>query len=196
MMNKYMGFYELRFLNIPTVKWQEFTENTTLDEDMLWTLRVAVEKENDFNLPRFVGVTADEAYKRGRELLEKYRANGIVICYPYFIAEKSGVMDIRSGSLIVEAVEKDLWNLVTYGRKNVTINIKDDEFEYSGEKEFLTSEEIDSLIKNAGVIRHRYRDIVNEGGSIIAEWSFAYNTNTNHEPKGDRYLVFYEIRSI
>lgn len=195
-MNKYMGFYELRFLDIPTVKWHEFTENTVLDEDMLWTLRVAVERENDFNLPRLVGVTADEAYRKGGELLKRYRANGIVIYYPYFIAQKSGVIDVRKDSIVIEAVEKDLWNLVTYGRKNVTIYIKGDEFEFSGEREFLSGEEIDILVKNAGIIRHRYRDIIEEGRSVMAEWSFAYNTNIDREPKGSRYLVFYEIRSI
>jgi hypothetical protein len=69
-MNKYLGFYELKYLGIPTVPWKQFDNATTLDENYLWTIRSAVESGNDFNLPRAVGVSAEEACKKGRQMLE------------------------------------------------------------------------------------------------------------------------------
>jgi len=196
-MNKYMGFYELKSLSLPTVPWQEFTQDTALDDSLLWTVRVAVEKGDDHHLPRAVGVKADEAVRHGRELLQKYEGNGIVIYYPYFIAEKSGVLDINSKRTVIEAVEKDLWNLVTFGRKNVTVIIPEGhEAEYFGEEDFLYIIELEELLKYGSVMTGRYRQELSEGKSILAEWSYAYNTDIRFKPIGERYLVFYELRTI
>ena len=145
-MNKYMGFYELNSLSLPTVPWQLFTPTTILDKGLLWTVRVAVESGNDHNLPRAVGVSAGEAELKGNEFLKEYGSNGIVIYYPYFIAEKSGVLDINSHRTVIEAVDKDLWNLVTFGRKNLTVILpKDQPEEYFGEADFLDKYEISEL---------------------------------------------------
>ncbi len=196
-MNKYMGFYELKSLSLPTVPWQEFTRETDLDAELLWTVRVAVEKGDDHHLPRAVGVTASEAVRKGRELLQKYEGNGIVIYYPYFIAEKSGVLDINSKRAVIEAVEKDLWNLVTFGRKNVTVIIPaEHDAEYFGEAGFLDKNELEELLKCGSVMSGRYRQELSEGKSILAEWSYAYNTDIRFEPIGERYLVLYELRTV
>ena len=127
MMNKYMGFYELKALNIPSVQWKLFADDTVLDDRLLWTVRVATAAGDDMNLPRAVGVVSEEARMKGREFLLEYGKKGIVIYYPYFIAEKSGVLDINSRRLVIEAVDRDLWNLVTHGRKDVTIIVPADE---------------------------------------------------------------------
>lgn len=196
-MNKYMGFYELKSINLPTVQWKQFTNDTALDAGLLWTVRVAVEKGNDYHLPRAVGVTADKAIQQGRELLEEYADKGIVIYYPYFIAEKSGVLDITERRTVIEAVEKDLWNLVTFGRKNVTIIVSEgQETEYFGEKGFLSESELDELLRCVSVMSGRYRQELAEGKSILAEWSYAYNTDIRYKPIGERYLVFYELRTV
>lgn len=196
-MNKYMGFYELRSLYLPTVSWQQFTHDTTLDAGLLWTVRVAVEKGNDQHLPRAVGVTADEAVQNGRELLAEYDGNGIVIYYPYFIAEKSGVLDINSQRTVIEAVEKDLWNLVTFGRKNVTVIMPvEQETEFFGEADFLNDNELKELLRYGSVMSGRYRQELTEGKSVLAEWSYAYNTDIGFKPIGERYLVFYELRTV
>jgi hypothetical protein len=218
-MNKYIGFYELKSINLPSVPWRKFTVDTVLDGDLLWTVRVALEDGNDLNLPRAVGVSADEAVKKGISFLGQYGENGMVIYYPYFIAEKSGVLDMNSRRTVIEAVEKDLWNLVTYGKKNVSIIIPVEKtggiqkrfagdacymdaksytrgMEVIGEDAFLSQEEIEELVKSASIIRGRFRDELNEGRAILAEWSYAYNTGVRHVPIGPRYLVFYELRGI
>jgi len=212
-MNKYMGFYELRAIGIPTVPWQRFDEDTVLDGRLLWTIRVAVEGGNDLNLPRAVGVCADEAVQKGRELLKEYAGRGMVIYYPYFIAQKSGVLDINNGRTVIEAVDRDLWNLVTDGKRNMTAVFPSGSpdgaagrmepgsaglngVQVIGDESFLSMEEIRELLKNSAVLRGRFRDELNEGKSILTEWSYAYSTDMGHEPEGDRYLVFYELRLL
>jgi hypothetical protein len=222
-----MGFYELKAINIPTVPWKSFTRDTALDEGLLWTVRVALEEGNDMNLPRAVGVMADEAFKKGNEFLDLIKDKGIVIYYPYFIAEKSGVLDISNERIIIEACDKDLWNLVTYGRKNVTLVLSNrlgagsptktaeqtepeeaaetpggmSQTGYikscrDGDASFLTQDEIEELKKYSSIIGGRYREELNEGKSVLAEWSYAYNTDTGHKPEGSRYLIFYELRDV
>jgi hypothetical protein len=222
-MNKLMGFYELKSLNIPTVPWKLFSDDTVLDPQLLWTVRVATEAGNDLNLPRAVGVEAEEACLKGRAFAEEFKNKGIVIYYPYFIAEKSGVLDMNSERTVIEAVEKDLWNLVTYGRKDVTVIIPtgymqsiDEAIQihtgscpdgscgcgnaqtlcFTGNGAFIQPEELSELLRYGSAIRGRFRDVINEGGSILAEWSYAYSTDISHQPVGDRYLVFYELRGI
>lgn len=212
-MNKYMGFYELRAIGIPTVPWQRFEEDTRLDGRLLWTIRVAVEGGNDLNLPRAVGICADDAVQKGRQLLKEYAGRGMVIYYPYFIAEKSGVLDINCGRTVVEAVDRDLWNLVTNGKTNMTAVFPAgstdvetgrmefgsaglNEVQFSGDESFLSIEEIQELLKNSAVLRGRFRDELSEGKSILTEWSYAYSTDMGREPEGDRYLVFYELRLL
>ncbi len=147
-----------------------------------------------------------------------------MVYYPYFIAQKSGVLDISCHRTIVEAVDKDLWNLVTHGRRNVTViftsSLQDeggrqgeecnggaeglkpswvaggDDVQYFGDEAFLERNEIDELLKCSAVIRGRFREKLSEGKSILAEWSFAFNTDIRHEPLGARYLVFYELRGL
>lgn len=202
-MNKYMGFYELKSLSIPTVPWKLFDTDAVLDPQLLWTVRVATIAGSDLNLPRAVGVDADEACLKGRAFVEEYRNKGMVIYYPYFIAEKSGILDMNSERTVIEAVDKDLWNLVTYGRKDVTVITAAGMNEgsarvlrFEGDNAFMEPGELEELLRYGSVIRGRFRDEINEGSSILAEWSYAYNTDISRRPVGERYLVFYELRGI
>ena len=199
-MNKYLGFYQLKALNLPSVPWEPFTPETKLDEGLLWTIRIAVEDCNDLNLPRLIGANSNEACSKGRELLDRYRGRGLVIYYPYFIAEKSGVLEISNARTVIEAVDKDLWNLVTYGRKDVTIVISPaaeaERIEYHGDDTFLSLNEINEIRRYTAVIKGKFRDDLSEGRSVLSEWSYAYNTDICNKPIGDRYLVFYELRTV
>ncbi|HEX2944853.1 MAG TPA: hypothetical protein VHT96_02735 [Clostridia bacterium] len=211
-MNKYMGFFELKALSIPTVPWQQFTRETELNPGLLWTVRTAAESGGDTNLPRTVGVTAMEAEEKGGQFLEAFGGRGIVVYYPYFIAQKSGVMEIAADKTVIEAVDRDLWNLVTDGKKDVTVMVSKEAsvaggpditsargpsgMRFIGDAAFLADAELTELLRYASVIRGRFRDEISEGLSIMAEWSYAFNTDIQHEPAGDRYLVFYELRSV
>ncbi len=195
-MNKLMGFFELKNSNLPTIQWEEFTNNTVLDDSMLWTIRTAVLKGNDLSLPRSVGEDAVKSSMFAREMLRTLGDNGMVIYYPYFIAKKSGTLHVFSDAITIEAVNEDLWNLVTYSDREVTIRINGNNTIYDGNKSFLPEDELKNLLDQVPKIRALFRDHLLEGKSILLEWSYAYNCNLNKEPIGDQYLVFYEARTV
>ncbi len=81
----------------------------------------------------------------------KYRENGMIIYYPYFIAEKSGTLNVFNNKVVIEAVKDDLWNMVTYLKRNVTIILENNKEEYIGERNFfLKSEEVEEITSYIG----------------------------------------------
>lgn len=191
-----MGFYELKNMQLPSIPWSEYTGNERLSEKSLWTVRSAVFCGEDLNLPRMVGVKSKEAKIFADELLTVLEGKGIVVYYPYFSAIKSGTLDVYRNRVVIEAVEKDLWNLVTYAKKDVTIQI-DQKGEYvNGNKDFLSLNEKKKLLSFIPEIRKIFRDELTEGKSVLFEWSFACDCDLDKLPTGDEYLVFYEARTV
>ena len=140
---------------------------------------------------------AENATKFADNLLNKLGNNGMVIFYPYFIANKSGTLEVKRNSVIIESVKEDLWNLVTYSDHEVTIIYHDNqELEYMGNKNFLKTNEKEQLLKYVPEIRKLFKDDLLEGKSALLEWSFAVSCNVNKNPAGDEYLVFYEARTV
>lgn len=195
-MNKLMGFFELRSSSLPVVRWEEFNKNTVLDNNLLWTIRTAVFHGDDLNLPRLVGCNSYEAAKFAKKTLKELDGNGIVIYYPFFVAEKSGTMNVFKNNVVIEAVKDDLWNLVTYSDREVTLLISEQKVEYNGNKDFLSADETQELCANVPKLRHMFRDYLTEGKSVLVEWSYAYNCDINKNKVGNKYLVFYEARTV
>ncbi|WP_305141030.1 hypothetical protein [Acutalibacter muris] len=195
-MNKLMGFFELNDLDLPTIPWKEYTGSEFLDKSILWTVRSAVYKGNDLNLPRKIGVSADEAMTFATKLLHTLAQNGIVIYYPYFLANKSGTLEVRNKKTIIEAVNADLWNLVSLSDRDVTIEIDDGVTSFHGDETFLSESEITKIVENVPKIRQSFRNQLIEGHSLLLEWSYAQRSNLQKMPIGNEYLVFYELRTI
>ena len=148
-------------------------------------------------MPRLVGRTAKESQKFANELLKKMDSKGIVIYYPYFIANKSGTLEVRNDCIIIEAVKEDLWNLVTYSDREVTVIYRNEnDVQYIGDADFLRKSEEQQLIKHVPEIRKLFRDDLLQGKSALLEWSYALSCNNKKEPVNDEYLVFYEARTI
>lgn len=120
----------------------------------------------------------------------------MVIYYPYFLAEKSGTLNVFSDRIIIEAVKDDLWNLVTYQDKEVTIIIQDEEIKYIGNQDFIKACELDELQYYVKEVKRMFRDELFEGKSILLEWSYAYECDSHKNKIGKRYLVFYEARTV
>ena len=196
-MNKLMGFLELQEMRLPSGPWKQYTGEEEFEDKYLWTVRSAVYRGDDLNLPRSVGAGSKTSKKFADQLLKKMNDNGIVIYYPYFIAKKSGTLEVRSDKVIVEAVKDDLWNLVTYSDREVTI-ITDSSGNkvISGNAAFLNKKELDNLEKHVPEIRKLFRDDLLEGKSALLEWSFAQSCDSEKEPTGETYLVFYEARTV
>lgn len=194
--NKLLGFYELPKTGLPCIQWKKFDPNIKLDSSLLWTVRTAILVGNDLNLPRKVGATADEAYKFGMQQLERMQGRGLVVVYPYFIAEKSGTLEINTHRITIEAVYKDLWNLVTDNDKDVTVCITENATIWDGNSDFFQKDELEELLRQSAKVRGKFRNVLAQGNSILLEWSFAYNTNKKGDKLGEKYLVFYEIREL
>lgn len=195
-MNKLMGFYELKNMKLPSIPWEKFEAKKDLDEDILWTVRTAVYHGDDLNLPRKVGVCAKDAKEFADSVSKDLKDNGMVIYYPYFIANKSGNINIFHNKVVIEAVKDDLWNLVTYSDREVTIIISDDKVEISGNSDFLSKKEIEELLSHVKEVKQIFRGELIEEKSILLEWSYATNCDCHKQPKGDEYLVFYEVRTV
>lgn len=195
-MNKLMGFYELKNMNLPSIPWKEYTGCEKFSNDLLWTVRSAVFKGNDLNLPRMVGETGEKAQEFAGSLLNDLRDRGIVIYYPYFVANKSGTLNVYRSNVVIEAVKKDLWNLVSFSEREVTIETDGLTETVNGNESFLSVEEKYEILKYVSEIRRLFRDDLIEGKSILLEWSFAQNSNVCKEPIGKEYLVFYEARTV
>lgn len=195
-MNKLMGFLELKEMRLPSVPWKQYTGIEKLNSDYLWTIRSAVYRGDDMNLPRLVGGDSIKAQSFADRLLSQMGNKGMVIYYPYFIASKSGTLCVSSNKIVIEAVREDLWNLVTYSDRNVTLIISDEEIEIVGEKEFLSEREIDELQKHIPEIKRIFRDDLLEGKEALLEWSFSFSCDKEKKPKGEEKLVFYEARTV
>lgn len=196
-MNKLMGFLELNEMSLPAIPWKQYTGQEVLNEDILWTIRSAVYRGDDLNLPRSIGKNSEESKRFADDLLKRLDDTGMVIYYPYFIAKKSGTLEVRVDSIIIEAVKDDLWNLVTDSDREVTIMIAhEQEPEYIGNQNFLDINEIEQILKYIPEIKRIFKDDLIEGQAVLLEWSYAYSCNKKKEPINDEYLVFYEVRTV
>lgn len=195
-MNKLLGFFELKDSMLPTIPWKVYDQNVEFDSNILWTVRTAVHRGDDLNLPRCVGVSAEEANNFALATSKRYGKNGMVIYYPYFIAEKSGTLNVYSNKVVIEAVKEDLWNLVTYSKSDVTIIETDAGREYVGDKDFLKVDELDQITSYVREVKRMFRDDLLEGKSVLLEWSYAYNCDIKKRKIGNCYLVFYEVRTV
>ena len=53
-----------------------------------------------------------------------------------------------------------------------------------------------SLSKHIPEIRKLFRNDLLQGKAALLEWSFAQSCNASKEPIGEKYLVFYEARTV
>ena len=171
---------------LPTIPWEKYNDDVCFDDNLLWTIRTAIYRGNDLNLPRKVGVKAHEAKEFADNVLKRIGDNGIVIYYPFFLAEKSGTLNIFNNKYVIEAVREDLWNLVTYSDREVTIITSGDIIEFNGNREFITEGEFCELLSYVKYINRAYRDELLAGKSILLEWSYAYNCDINKQKLGKR----------
>ena len=143
-MNKLLGFYELRDSPLPSIPWRIYKPGTKLSDEYLWTIRSAVLEGDDLNLPRLVGKSSKESVEFADDLYYKLGDRGTVIYYPYFVARKSGTLEVSLESITVEAVAEDLWNLVTDHKLDVSLTYdkKDNLISSVGDRDFLDSGEL------------------------------------------------------
>lgn len=195
-MNKFAGFYELKDSNLPAVDWKEFKPGTKLNPEILWTIRSSLYRGADQSLPRLIGATAKDAEAFADDVCKKFKDKGMVVYYPYFIADKSGTLMVFPDRVVIEACKEDLWNLVDKHIKEVTLKYGNDYYEAVGDENFLTMDEKTEIFKYADVARRMFREELASGDTALLEWSYAYKSDVDKQPTGDRALVFYEARTV
>ena len=195
-MNKLEGFFALQKIDIPSVQWRLYTPDMVLDPSILWTIRCAVMRGNDWNLPRLIGATACQAKKFAKETYRMLGDGAIIIYYPFFIADKSGTMEIHNKNVVIEAITGDLWKLVTENNKDITIMKDDTNRQVIGNQDFFTLAEEKELFSYIPKIKAACKNDIVSGKSVLLEWSFSYKSDLKKQPVGKRQLLFYEIRSL
>lgn len=199
-MNKLLGFYELRDSSLPVVSWKEYNPKTTkFKGNNLWTIRTALYRGNDVNLPKRVGCTSREAEYFAKHMWNTFNNKGMVVYYPYFIAKKSGTLCVKNNSYIIEAVRGDLWNMVSLNDKDITYykDLQGNTTDHHGDNiDFLSNTEQEELHKQVPKLRTMFRDDLLEGKEVLVEWSYAINCDSKRSEISEPYLVFYEARTI
>lgn len=196
-MNKLMGFLELREANLPCVNWKKFEEDSVLDANKLWTVRCALYRGNDISLPRMVGKSASECMEFARSCSKRFRDNGLIVYYPYFIADKSGTLIVTGNNVTIEAVSGDLWNMVDNGKRDITIHINTSSGTaiVEGSTDFISESERKELEKCILKVKTAFKNEIFSNRGVLLEWSFARDCDFSGKPVGNPYLVFYEARS-
>lgn len=195
-MNKLEGLYELKKMNIPTIDWKCYNYGTKLDDRYLWTIRTAVYAGYDLSLPRLFGKDAATSQKFADKVLKEIGDRGIVIYYPYLIAEKSGNLQFSKSRTVIEAVEGDLSNLLDGRRVDVTYIWDDNKCQVIGNGLFLDYKEQEEILSYVAYLRRKYSNLMIMGNEMQLEFSFAYNCSKRGERVGERKLVFFEVRTI
>ena len=176
-MNKLDGLYELKKINLPSIDWNTYSHDTLLDNNYLWTIRTAIYKGLDLNLPRSFGKDSLASKEFADRLLDQIGDNGIVIYYPYLIAEKSGILQFNKNRIIIEAVEGDLSNLLSGSSVDVTYIWNDENKIVKGNENFLDINDQNLLLSNAVYLKRKYSEYMMLGEEMQLEFSFAYDSS-------------------
>ena len=195
-MNKLEGLYELKNLKIPSIDWHIYSHDTVLDNNHLWTIRTAIYNGLDLSLPRSFGKDAHTSKLFADKLLDQIKDKGIVIYYPYLIAEKSGNLQFNKDRIIIEAVEGDLSNLLNGSRVDVTYIWNAEVKEITGDKDFLSINDQIRLLSYVDYLKRRYSEYMILGYEIQLEFSFAFDSSLYGDKVGNRKLIFFEIITL
>lgn len=195
-MNKLEGLYELKSLQIPSVDWKLYTSDTVLDDRFLWTIRTAVFKGSDFCLPHSFGKDSKTSKEFADRTLRELGEKGIVIYYPYLIAEKSGILQFSKDRLIIEGVYGDLGELLSGKKADVTYIWTSGSCQSVGDKDFFNANDQELLLSNGDYLRRKYSLQLLLGEEIQLEFSFSYDSSVDGKRVGDRKLVFFEVRTL
>jgi hypothetical protein len=85
---------------------------------------------------------------------------------------------------------------VTNNDCDITYACENGDLHIVGNKDFLSTKELDELCSVEKRVRGSFRDLILEGKSILLEWSYAVESSPTKQKIGNPYLVFYECRTV
>jgi phosphohistidine swiveling domain-containing protein len=163
-----------------------------LSENDKWTVRTCLVEgrpTEEYGLKRAVGVASIEVKSLLTDFQKYYRDasfHPIFVVYPYFSADKSGIVEIHQNEELIEAVNGSQWRLTEEGAPS-------ESWHYRGERNdidasrferrldygtpILTPVELNVLVSSISRV---------PDNDVLLEWTFT--------PEGN--LLFYDMRSI
>ena len=210
--NKFEGLLKIEEFDLPHPKWTfvivdrealDFVpsrnqsriidyKELSLSPNETWTVRsclVGAYTRNEFGLKRAVGISADQVASRLEEFSQYYQnlnLRAVFIVYPYFSADKSGIIEIRDSEYIIEAVKGSQWKLTEEGAPSESWlytgrpeGILNAQFQRqsNGNVKILESKQLATL---RSLIPHIHES------KVLLEWTFT--------PEGN--LFFYDMRPV
>ena len=157
-----------------------------------WTVRsclLGLNSRSEFGLKRAVGISADQVASRLEEFNQYYQnmdLRAVFVVYPYFSANKSGIIEIRDSECVIEAVKGSQWKLTEEGAPSESwsytgplgdASISQFQRQSYGNVKILESEELARLCALIPHIRE---------SRVLLEWTFT--------PEGE--LFFYDMRPV
>ncbi len=195
--SRILCFYAIKALysqGVPCVPLEEYNKHTKLSNDKLWTVRTSPINQKGVygDTPKLIGKKSEYVHRWIAMCPSAYK----FFYYPYFIAEKSGLLYIHHRKITIEATKGDLWNLTDNHNCVECITVVKNDQQIIGETEFLTSNEIQSILKYVPYFITQREISFQRGNQLQVEWSFAYDSDLDKHPVGNPHLLFYGFRDI
>jgi phosphohistidine swiveling domain-containing protein len=167
-------------------------EELALSKSRTWTVRTCLvggSPDMEYGLKRAVGIPADQVTNRLMEFHDYYNGLNLTIVfvvYPYFLASKSGIIEIHHKEQIIEAVDGEQWRLTEEGappevwrHEGATVSVSKHLFaRRAGQKNVvLTKTQVSKLSKCVSMIPDE---------NVLLEWTFT----------PEEELFFYDMRSV
>lgn len=206
-------------MDLPTVEWKQFFPDTTLDQNILWSIKVeeipvsneekTVEKKKKSPLHflkdrrcmkhqrtnALIGVNAGTAQEFGEKKRKQIDSNThAIIYYPYYTVVKSGILDMNRDRIVIEGTKGDISNMVTHNHVEVTMIFQNDDLEIVGDEKFFTQEEVLPLIDFGREIKKMVAADMELNKNIQLYFSYVYHTSEVLKPEGKQKLIFYQFK--
>jgi len=169
-----------------------FEEFSPKDADK-WTIRTCLlepEDRGEYGLKKAVGIKKEEVRHKLNAFSRYYKerkSKAIFVVYPYFEAEKSGIIEISRSRVLIEAVWKDQWYLT-----EEAVEWKDRRL-YEGPRNRLeASKFVRKIVDWPPILTHKdLEELTNYAlkipdNDVLLEWSYT----------PDKELLFYDMRKL
>lgn len=202
--NKYLGFYQLDFLNdngincvLPT-EIVDYYDNIIINSppNQKWSVRIAALTGKDFDLPSLIGAKKDTAIKWiHTKHLEEERY--IFMCSEYFEASICGRIHIEKNKISIEASVGDFHDF-----KHNTPDWSSSSYFGFSFLDAIDNGNIDKksklkLIELSANLEEIYQDEIQELPTILFEFDFAFGnfTTYNTEDSNEDTLKIVSMRA-
>jgi len=187
----------IKELGLPYVSMKYMTEDTILEDNLLYTVKCVNEKNQYINLD--IALTSDEVKLKYLEFSKNLNIK--IIYYPYFKTLFNGTIDIMSNLIIINGTEYQYHPFFSVHFPNDNFNITLVVKKFIGTmlvpKTFFPNIPValfNDLIRYLGHIICKVKGFIEIGKYVSLEWSYGMNIKNDYINYTDKYLMFYDFR--